>query len=45
MTMFKVLAVNSTRPLEKAQLRVQTDYAKGLVDGLRRLYRSEGLAG
>lgn len=32
-------------PFESVKVRVQTGYAKGLVDGFPRLYRTEGFTG
>jgi solute carrier family 25 phosphate transporter 3 len=41
----QVIADVALCPFESVKVRVQTGYAKGLVDGFPRLYRAEGLAG
>lgn len=41
----QVIADVALNPFESVKVKVQTGYAKGLVDGFPRLYRAEGLAG
>ncbi|KAG0614413.1 hypothetical protein M758_6G174700 [Ceratodon purpureus] len=41
----QVIADVALCPFESVKVRVQTGYAKGLVDGFPRMYRAEGLAG